>query len=102
MPNQILKTSTVVAAKGRVWCDMAGEAVILNTDSGVYYGLNPVGARVWQLIQEPRTVQDLLRTLLETYDVSADRCELELISLLQELATKDLIVIQADLYGANK
>jgi hypothetical protein len=73
---------------------MAGEAVILNLDSGVYYGLNPVGARVWQLIQEPRIVSELLSSLLETYEVEAGRCESDLFSLLGDLAANELIVIE--------
>ena len=101
MFTEILKTSTVVAAKGRMWCDMGGEAVILNIDSGVYYGLNPVGARVWELIQRPMTVEDLLRKLLEIYEVSAERCESELFSLLQDLATNHLIEVEAKHYEAN-
>jgi hypothetical protein len=101
MTTLISKTSTVVAAKDRIWCDMAEEAVILNLDSGVYYGLNPVGARVWKLIQEPKTVSDLLATLLETYDVAVDQCETDLFSLLQDLAANELIVIEAGRNGAD-
>ena len=99
--NQIVKTSTVVVAKDRISCEMAEEAVILNLDSGVYYGLNPVGARVWQLIQEPRTVSDVLSSLLDTYDVAAERCETDLFTLLQDLAANDLIVVEAGGNGAE-
>jgi hypothetical protein len=95
MTIQIIKTSIVRTAKDRIWCDVAGEAVILNLDSGVYYGLNAVGARVWGLIQEPKTVSELVSSLVEIYDVSAERCEIDLFSLLQDLADKELIVIEA-------
>ena len=44
----------MVATKDQVSCDLAGEAAILNIKSGVYYGLDPVGARIWNLMQEPR------------------------------------------------
>ena len=93
MTNQISNASSVVAAKDRIWCEMAGEAVILNLDSGVYYGLNPVGAWVWKLIQEPKIVSELLFSLLDTYEVASERCETDLFSLLQELAANELIVI---------
>ena len=53
-------------AKDQVWCELAQEAVILNFKSGVYFGLNPVAARVWSLIQEPRTVSALLASALPT------------------------------------
>ena len=69
MKNHILKTSIVATAKDQVWCELAGEAVILNLKSGVYYGLSPVGARVWSLIQEPKIVSAVLDMLLEEYEV---------------------------------
>jgi hypothetical protein len=93
MKSHISNTSSVVAANDRIWCEMAGEAVILNLDSGVYYGLNAVGAQIWKLIQEPKMVSDLVSSLLGTYDVAAERCESDLFALLQDLAANELIVI---------
>jgi hypothetical protein len=96
MRSQILDISVVTAAKDRIWCEMGGEAVILNLDSGVYYGLNTIGARVWKMIQEPKAVSELLSSLLETYDVAPERCATDLLSLLQDLAANELIVIEAE------
>jgi hypothetical protein len=81
---------------------MAGEAVILNLKSGIYYGLNPVGARVWSLIQEPKSVGNVLDTLLAEYDVEPDRCESDLMALLQDLAARELIKIEPETNGAVK
>ena len=100
MKNQILKTSTVVITKDQVWCELAGEAIILHLKSGVYYGLSPVGARVWSLIQAPRPVSAVLDMLLEEYEVEPDRCESDLFALLQDLAVRELIGIQASANGA--
>ncbi|HXG19017.1 MAG TPA: PqqD family protein [Methylomirabilota bacterium] len=102
MKTQILRSSTVVTAKDQVWCEMAGEAVILNLKSGIYYGLNPVGARVWSLIQEPKSVGNVLDTLLAEYDVEPDRCESDLMALLQDLAARELIKIEPETNGAVK
>ena len=96
MKNQLAKTSTVVPTKDQVWCELAGEAVLLNLTSGVYYGLNSVGARVWSLIQEPKTVGAVLDALLEEYDVDPGRCESDLFALLHELVDRGLIVVQTE------
>ena len=85
--------STVVAVKDQVSADLAGEAVILNLKSGVYYGLNEVGAKIWQLLQEPRTVTAIRDTLLEEYEVDRDSCDRDLLAVLQELATAELIEV---------
>lgn len=100
MGKLISKTSTVVRVKDQVSCDLAGEAVILNLKSGIYYGLNPVGATIWEMIQEPQTVSFVLNALLEQYEVDPDRCETDLFTLLEDLAAKELIAIEAN--GAGK
>jgi hypothetical protein len=86
--------STVVAAKDQVSCDVAEEAVILDLEAGAYYGLNSVAARVWNLIQKPKTVHEILDTILEEYDVAPDRCERDLLALLRDLAAKELIKVK--------
>ena len=95
MTERILSgRSTVVAAKEQVSCNLAEEAVILNLKAGVYYGLNSVAARIWNLIQEPRTVSEIREAILEEYDVDPDRCESDLLALLRDLTAKDLVKAQ--------
>ena len=91
--DNIFLNTTVVASKEQASADLGDEAAILNLKDGVYYGLDPVGARIWKLIQTPRTVREVRDTLLEEYDVEVDRCEEDLIALLQQLAKNDLIDI---------
>jgi hypothetical protein len=93
MPYTISGRSIVVTAKQQVACDLAGEAVILNIKDGVYYGLNSTGAQVWNLLQKPQIVSDILSALLQQYDVEPERCEQDLLALLHELAARDLIEI---------
>ncbi len=85
--------TTVVRSSDQASADLGGEAAILNLKDGVYYGLDAVGARIWELIEEPRTVRDVCDTLCNEYDVDAERCERDLIALLTELAQHGLIDI---------
>jgi len=94
LERTISEGSMVVTAKAQVSADLDDEAVILNLNSGVYYGLDAVGARIWSLIQEPRTVNDIRDTLLEEYEVDAGRCERDLLALLRELADQGLIEVE--------
>lgn len=86
--------STVVAAEEQVSSDLGGEMAILDLKAGMYYGLDDVGARVWGLIQEPRDVADIRDTLLEEYDVALERCERDLLALLERLADEGLIEVR--------
>jgi coenzyme PQQ synthesis protein D (PqqD) len=87
-------SSVVVAARDQVWSELANEAAILSLRSGVYYGLDPVGVRVWRLLQAPVPVRRLRDTLLAEYEVTPDRCERDILALLERLAAEGLIEVQ--------
>jgi hypothetical protein len=86
--------STVVGAKEKVFCNLAEEVVVLDPRTGVFYSLNSVAARIWNLIQEPKTVLDVRNAIVDEYDVDLDRCEDDLLVLLRDLAAKELITLK--------
>jgi hypothetical protein len=89
---KVVKLSTFVhASADQVSCDLSGEAAILNLKNGTYYGLDPVGANIWKLLAEPRTVASIRDTMLEMYEVDSGRCERDLLDLLGKLAQEGLI-----------
>jgi hypothetical protein len=52
------------ASSDQVSCDLGGETAILDLRTGVYYSLDPVGAVVWKLIEQPRTLADVRDAML--------------------------------------
>ena len=72
---------------------MGGEAAILNLKNGIYYGLDPVGSRVWNLLQQPRSVAEIRDILSTEYDVDVARLETDLRDLLTQLADNQLVEI---------
>ncbi len=88
------KIKSVAAVKDQVSCALAGDTVILHLGSGTYYGLNGVGTAIWNLIQEPRTIEDIRHRLLQQYETNADECERDLLNLLDELGKARLIEIR--------
>lgn len=92
--HEIAESSIVVATQDQISSDLGGESVILNMKTGVYHGLNEVGARVWDLIEQPKAVKDIKQVLLEEYEVEADTCTNDLFSLLNELKTAGLIEVK--------
>ena len=81
----------VVAIREQISCDLEREAVVLHLGDGVYYGLNEVAAKVWNLVQTPRTVLEIRNALLADYDVEPDDCTRDLLDLLQHLRDWKLI-----------
>jgi hypothetical protein len=86
--------SVIVATPEQVSCALADESAILNMKNSVYYGMNSVGTRVWNLLGEPKTIVQLRDTLLAEYEVEPERCERDLLQLLEQLRAEGLIEIQ--------
>jgi hypothetical protein len=93
-PKHTVSTgSIIIAAKDQVSTDLDGETVILNLESGTYYSLDPVGTRIWSLIQESKTVGEIRDIILEEYEVEPDRCEQDIIALIEQLVDTGLVQI---------
>ncbi|MCL4294765.1 MAG: lasso peptide biosynthesis PqqD family chaperone [Anaerolineae bacterium] len=86
--------STIVVTKNQISSDLGEEVAILQLKKGMYYGLDPVGARIWDLIQEPKTVQKVCEVILDEYEVEPERCEHDILALLERLLTEELIEIK--------
>ena len=71
--------------------ELDGEAVILNLESGTYFGLDPVGTRIWSLLQKNGSLRETFETLQQEYEVPQNRLEEDLLRLVKELNTKGLL-----------
>jgi len=88
---EITDDATIQVSKDYVYCSVDDEMVLLGLEDGIYYGLNPVGAFIWEQIKEPKTIPEIRDAILEEFDVGRTECEEDLKELLQELADKGLI-----------
>lgn len=94
MADQIRPETKIAVTKEQVSCELGGEAVILQTGDGVYYGLNDVGNFAWQLIQKsPKTFGEIVQAVTAEFDVKPDVCEEDLARLFKEMATAKLLTI---------
>ena len=85
--------STVVCAGNQVSSSLEDGAVLLDLDSGVYYGFNPIGFHIWTLMKSPIRIGHLLSCLLEDYEVDPQVCEQEVLDLARSLASEGLIQV---------
>jgi hypothetical protein len=86
-------TSIVAATKDQVSADLGGETILLSMQSAMYYGLDSVGARIWELLREPVRVSEIRDVIAREYDVEIERCESDVLAFLEELAAKGLIEV---------
>ncbi len=76
-----------------VFRDLEGELVLLNLKTGVYFGLDSMGTRIWQLIQEHQSLKKARDSLVEEYEVTETRCEQDLLGFVAKLRDNKLIEV---------
>lgn len=93
MDTPLSAISVVVASKEQVSCALGDDVAILNMKNSVYYGLDPVGARIWTLLREPRSIQQVCAAIVDEYDVEPQRCERDVLELLEKMRSEGLIEV---------
>jgi hypothetical protein len=56
---------------------VGAEIVMMSVEQGKYIGLNEVGARIWDLLDTPQSVDSLCIELVDEFDVAPDACRSE-------------------------
>lgn len=73
--------------------DLNGEAVVLSLRNGKYYGLNPVGSRIWDLLQNPIDAEEIENAILREYAVEREIGTREISSFLNMMIAEELVEI---------
>ena len=94
MDAPISMHSVVVATKDQVSCALGEETAILSMKNSVYYGTNSVGTRVWNLLRQPKSVGQLRDAVMDEYEVESERCERDLLNLLEQMRSEGLIEVR--------
>lgn len=85
--------SNVSVPEDVLFHDLGGEAVILNLETGKYYGLDEVGTRMWSLLTQHGRAEPAYRALLDEYEVTEDLLRQDLLGFIDELAGHRLLQV---------
>jgi hypothetical protein len=85
------KKTKYVTAKNVISQEIDGETVLLDMDGENYFGLNAVGTRVWQLLREPNTLENIFAALVIEYNVEASQLKADLDEIIDRLLIAGLI-----------
>ncbi len=77
-----------------VFRELQGEAVILNLKSSMYFGLDAVGTRVWQLCEAHGSLQAVWEAMQREFDAPGETLRADLLAFVDELLAKGLLAIQ--------
>jgi hypothetical protein len=71
--------------------DMDGETVMMSIEKGKYFGLDKVGSRIWELLEEPHSTDELIKILMKEFDVEGAQCREDTQKFLDELIKQNLV-----------
>ncbi len=92
--RDMIKTGTVVRrSDSMLSSDLGDETIMMDMEKGLYYGLDAVGTRIWQLVEQPIPVCRLCEELLAEYEVSPEACEQEVAQFLTKMLDSGIVEI---------
>ena len=90
----VASTSRVSRNEAIVFTDLDDTIVMMDIDEGQYYELDPVGARIWSLLETDRSAADLCDALAAEFDVDPDTCHRDTLEFLQSASDLRIVHVQ--------
>lgn len=87
-PEYLVERNNEISTVG-----LGDEIGMLHMERGKYYGFDSVGARIWELLDRPRTVKAVIVQLLEEYDVLENMCRTHVLEFMNKLLEEDLVIV---------
>lgn len=95
MENHTLSSESIVSRnRDLVTSDIDGEVVMMSIEKGNYYGMDLIGSRIWELIEQPVMVSDLIGTLIDEFEVTREICEKDVVTFLSEMLKENVVTTQ--------
>lgn len=81
-------------SENQIFTSVEDYIMLLHIERDCHYGMADTSSRIWALIEQPRTVQDICDILKLEYQVDPEVCQNEVISFLEEALMEDLVQCQ--------
>jgi len=86
--------SSVKLADDVIFQELDGEAVLLDMRTEVYFGLNAMGVRIWELLKSHGKINKVKQCLLDEYEIGADEIQPHLMEFIERLYSKGLLSVE--------
>jgi len=97
MPQRPSLDSRIRPNTDALFQELQGEAVLLNLKTGIYFGLDSTGTRVWQLLQEHERISNIVTAMMAEFEVTEERCQEDLLDFVAEMEMNGLLIVGLDL-----
>ncbi len=78
---------------GLVTVPMDGDLVMMNISTGTYFGINPVGVMIWELLETPRTLQQICHHMMEKYAVDQETCLRDVRNFVEQMLRENIVCL---------
>lgn len=92
----ITRDSVVIVSDSLIVADIEDEAVLLDKEKGVYYGLNEIGTSIFDRLDEPRTAGEIIEKMKTEYDVDSQRLADDVVSFLNKMYDRGLVRVKTE------
>jgi len=75
----------------QIAAEVDDDLVMVNVETGYYYAVSDVAREIWDAIERPRKISDLIDQLMASHEVDRATCEEETLSFLQKLLAERLL-----------
>ncbi len=75
--------------------EVDGETVMMSIENGSYYGMNPTGNYIWNLLEQEKSVADLLNGIAKTFALNAEQCENEVLPFIEKMLEEKILLLKA-------
>ncbi|MGD8781906.1 MAG: lasso peptide biosynthesis PqqD family chaperone [Ignavibacteria bacterium] len=93
MKAELNMDSVIAQNKNLVVSEINGETVMMSLEKGNYYGMNLIGSRIWEIVKEPKPVNEIVDELLKEYSVEKEQCVEDVTSYINKLLDENIIEI---------
>jgi len=92
--TDITLETTISRADGFTTAPVQDELMMLNVEQGAYYSLDPIAAEIWNMLDGPLSVNEIIENLVKRYDVSPEQCQTDVLAFLGEMHGNGMILIK--------
>ena len=87
-----INPQTLLARSNQVlYSEVDGDVTMMSVENGKYYSLKEVGARIWALLEQPMSPEQICSQLMVEYRVDRERCEGEVIRVMRQMALEGIV-----------
>ena len=83
--------SVLVRDPDMIAAEMDGDLVMMSVERGAYFGIGGVGTRVWELLEQPHSVDQLCAAIVAEYEVDEGVCRRDVVEFVQKLLDEKLV-----------